>query len=88
MPEDVRFTSTPSGHDSWTRTYNQPALYEWFSRTQVIGLRTSYGLCKPGDRVISAAVTRCPVRSPVFLTDQEKACSGVKEPGARLPCRL
>jgi len=28
---DVLFTIYPlSGHDSWTETYNNPALYEWF----------------------------------------------------------
>ena len=28
---DVRFTIYPGvGHDSWTQTYNNPALYEWF----------------------------------------------------------
>lgn len=28
---DVRFTIYPdAGHDSWTRTYDDPALYEWF----------------------------------------------------------
>jgi predicted peptidase len=28
---DVRFTIYPeAGHDSWTETYNNPALYEWF----------------------------------------------------------
>jgi predicted peptidase len=28
---DVRFTVYPeAGHDSWTETYNNPALYEWF----------------------------------------------------------
>lgn len=28
---DVRFTVYPNtGHDSWTRTYANPALYEWF----------------------------------------------------------
>jgi predicted peptidase len=28
---DVRFTIYPeSGHDSWTETYNNPELYEWF----------------------------------------------------------
>ncbi|QHT67983.1 prolyl oligopeptidase family serine peptidase [Rhodocytophaga rosea] len=28
---DVKFTVYPeAGHDSWTETYNNPALYEWF----------------------------------------------------------
>jgi len=28
---EVRFTVYPdAGHDSWTQTYDQPALYEWF----------------------------------------------------------
>lgn len=28
---DVRFTVYPdAGHDSWTQTYGQPALYDWF----------------------------------------------------------
>ncbi len=28
---DVKFTVYPeAGHDSWTETYNNPALFEWF----------------------------------------------------------
>ena len=28
---DVRYTLYPDAeHDSWTRTYDDPALYEWF----------------------------------------------------------
>ena len=28
---DVKFTVYPGvGHDSWTQTYNNPELYEWF----------------------------------------------------------
>jgi hypothetical protein len=28
---DVKFTIYPdAGHDSWTETYNNPELYEWF----------------------------------------------------------
>ena len=27
---NIKFTVYPGvGHDSWTRTYNNPALYEW-----------------------------------------------------------
>jgi predicted peptidase len=27
----LKFTALPdAGHDVWTRTYNDPALYEWF----------------------------------------------------------
>jgi len=29
--KDVKFTTYPdAGHDSWTTTYNNPELYEWF----------------------------------------------------------
>lgn len=33
---DVRFTVYPdAGHDSWTETYNNPELYEWFLQHSV-----------------------------------------------------
>ena len=29
--ENIKFTIYPeAGHDSWTETYNNPELYEWF----------------------------------------------------------
>jgi hypothetical protein len=29
--QNVKFTLYPdAGHDSWTETYNNPQLYEWF----------------------------------------------------------
>ena len=32
---DVKFTRYPeAGHDSWTETYNNPELYEWFLKHQ------------------------------------------------------
>ena len=31
LDADVRFTIYPeAGHDSWTESYDNPALYEWF----------------------------------------------------------
>ena len=30
---NVKFTVYPeAGHDSWTQTYNNPALYDWFKQ--------------------------------------------------------
>jgi predicted peptidase len=35
---DVKFTVYPGvGHDSWTETYNNPALYDWFLSHQLKG---------------------------------------------------
>ena len=31
LDADVRFTIYPeAGHDSWTESYDNPELYEWF----------------------------------------------------------
>ncbi|HAQ99338.1 MAG TPA: phospholipase, partial [Verrucomicrobiales bacterium] len=31
LKSDIQLTIYPeAGHDSWTKTYNNPKLYEWF----------------------------------------------------------
>ena len=41
---NVKFTIYPeAGHDSWTETYNNPELYEWFLKQKQKG--TSYFDC-------------------------------------------